>query len=203
MRSDARALTLPRWRLFVAALLGRNRRLVGRGRGASRLHREREGLRHLSRFPFRRGFERFDCPRLIEMEHGVELVRQTRPEVVALALGVRTVNTADPPLEPAGAQVLCHRVALIPDEQEANALRGMEERLVAAGERRPHAFALGWLAPIGGCRDGAVVRGKPDQHGIVAVLLARELADVQLAALAHFGRARVAEMGIMFPDGDL
>src|ERR1700704_4550166 len=127
MRSDARALTLARWRLFVAALLGCNRPAV-----LPRLHREREGLRHFSRFPFRRGFERFDCPRLIEMEHGVELVRQTRPEVVALALGVRTVNHADRPLEPAGAQVLCHRVALIPDEQEANALRGMEEGLVAA-----------------------------------------------------------------------
>jgi hypothetical protein len=37
----------------------------------------------------------------------------------------------------------------------------------------------------------------------LAVLLARELANIQFAALAHIGRSRVAEMGIVFPNGDL
>src|SRR6202043_2624677 len=113
--------------------------------------------------------------------------------VGALALGVRTVNHADRPLEPRGAQALRHRVGLIPDEQEASASGGIEQRLVAAGERRPHVFTLRWLAPVGGRRDGAVMGGKSNQRGISAVLLARELADVQLAALAHLGRARRSE----------
>ena len=64
MRFDARALPLA---------------LAGARFPLPRLHREREGLRHLSGFPFRRGLKRFDGPRLIEMEHVVELVRPRAP----------------------------------------------------------------------------------------------------------------------------
>jgi hypothetical protein len=62
-----------------------------------------------------------------------------------------TVDHAGRPLESPFTQALGHRVALGPDQQEANALRSMEQCLVATGERRPHALALGRLAPIGGC----------------------------------------------------
>jgi hypothetical protein len=50
-------------------------RPVRTGGALVRLHREGEGLRHLAGFPFRRDFEWFNCPRLIEMEHGIKLVR--------------------------------------------------------------------------------------------------------------------------------
>jgi hypothetical protein len=45
------------------------------GRVNSHSDSEWEGLGRLPRFPFSSGLERFDCPCLIEMQHGVELVR--------------------------------------------------------------------------------------------------------------------------------
>jgi hypothetical protein len=76
----------------------------------------------------------------------------------------------------------------------------MEQRLIAAGKRRPAALALGWRPSVGGGRDRAVMRGEADQHGVAAVPLAYELADVQLAALACLRCPRVAEMRIVRPD---
>src|ERR1700692_2236900 len=75
----------------------------------------------------------------------------------------------------------------------------MEQRLVAAGQRRANAFALSRFAPIGCGGNSAMVRGKADQYRLTAVFLTHELADIELAALAHFRRARVAEMRIMLP----
>ena len=65
------------------------------------------------------------------------------------------VNHADRPLEPRGAQAFRHRVAFAPDQKEAITLPGVEQRLVTAGECRPHALALSRLAPIGGGRNGS------------------------------------------------
>jgi hypothetical protein len=44
-----------------------------------------------------------------------------------------------------------------------------------------------------------VVRREADQYGIAAVFLARELTDIERAALAHFGSASVAAVGICAP----
>jgi hypothetical protein len=41
------------------------------------------------------------------------------------------------------------------------------------------------------------------EHRVAAVPLAHELADVELASLAHVGRAGVAEVGVMCPDNHL
>src|SRR5215207_6404498 len=79
----------------------------------------------------------------------------------------------------------------------------MEHRLVAGGKRRADALALGRITPARGGRNCAVMRGEAHEHGVAAVLLARELADVQLAALTHLRRPRVAYVGVVRPDGDL
>jgi hypothetical protein len=79
----------------------------------------------------------------------------------------------------------------------------MEDRLVASGERWPDPLALGRPAPVGGGRDGAVVCREADQHGVLAVPLARELAEVQLSAPAHLRRPRVAQVRVVRPDDDL
>jgi hypothetical protein len=42
----------------------------------SQSHREGEGFRHLYDFPFRDDFERLDCPRLVDMQHDIELIGQ-------------------------------------------------------------------------------------------------------------------------------
>ena len=46
------------------------------------------------------------------------------------------------------------------------------------------------------------MRREADQARIVAVSLANELADIQLALLAHFRSACVAEMRVVLPDDD-
>src|ERR1700751_5922618 len=79
----------------------------------------------------------------------------------------------------------------------------MEQCLVAAGERRTNPLALGRCSPIRGCRNGAMMRGKADQYCIVTVFLTCELAYIELGALTHIGRACIAEMRIMFPNGNL
>ena len=71
-----------------------------RDRVACYLHREWVRLRKLARFPLFSGFERFDRARLVEMEYRVELIRQSRVEIMALPLGFGTVDHTDRPLEP-------------------------------------------------------------------------------------------------------
>jgi hypothetical protein len=80
------------------------------------LHLKGERLRHLARLPCGGVLERFDRPRLIEVEHGIELVRQPCQEVVAQALGFGTVDDPDGPLELGVAQALCHWVTFTPGE---------------------------------------------------------------------------------------
>src|SRR3979490_1162555 len=79
------------------------------------LHREWERLRELARFPLFGYIKWSDRPRLIEMEHCVELVGQLRAEIVALALGFRTVDPTDRALEPGRAQLLRQRLAVVED----------------------------------------------------------------------------------------
>src|ERR1700704_862039 len=144
MRSDARALTLAlAWRAL--------RRCSPRAQPPASsavaavlpcLHREWERLRKLARFPLCRRFERFDCARLIEMEHRVELVDQSRPKIVALPLGFGTVDHTDRPLEPRDVQLLHHHAPFVQHKQESVAPCGMKQRLVATGKRRANVFAL-------------------------------------------------------------
>src|SRR5262245_37497899 len=58
-------------------------------------HSERERLWYPACLPFGGGLERCDGPRLVEVQDGVELIRQLCVEIVALALGVGTVDHAD------------------------------------------------------------------------------------------------------------
>src|SRR3982074_1757191 len=143
------------------------------------LHREGECFRRLADFPVRRGFERFDRLRLLEMEHHIELIRQTRLEVVALPLGFRAVDHADCALEARDAQLFRHRVVIVPAEQEAGAQGGMEERLIAAGQGRTDPLALRRTSPIGGGRHRAVMGGETDEHRIGAAFLARAPAELE------------------------
>src|SRR5436309_3151493 len=65
-----------------------------------RLHREGRRFWHLARVPVGRALGQLDCPGLVEMEHRVELAPQPRPEIVARALGVGTIDHPDGPLKP-------------------------------------------------------------------------------------------------------
>ena len=79
--------------------------------------------------------------RVVEVDHGVELVGESRLEVVAVALGLGAVDHADRALEPGLAQRgSCGRCRS--REPEALDADVVEELLVAPGERRADALAL-------------------------------------------------------------
>src|SRR4030088_2618797 len=63
------------------------------------LYREGEGLRHFARFPFRSRLERFDRPRLVEVEHRVELIWQACMDLLPLPLGLGTIDHSNRALE--------------------------------------------------------------------------------------------------------
>src|SRR2546430_16818421 len=60
-------------------------------------------LRKLALLPTGRPLEGLHRPGFVDVDDGVELVRQPGPEVVALALRVRAVDDADGPLQAGGA----------------------------------------------------------------------------------------------------
>src|SRR5262245_1475920 len=70
---------------------------------------ERKRLWYLACLPIGGGLERCDGSRLVEVQDGVELIRQPCVEVVALALGVGSVDHADRPLQLRVAQGLPQR----------------------------------------------------------------------------------------------
>ena len=63
----------------------------------------------------------------------------------------------------------------------------------------PDALPLGGAAPVGGCGDRAAVGRAADEQRVRAVALPRELADVELALLAHARRAGVPDVGVVRP----
>src|SRR5688500_7692626 len=114
--------------------------------------------RLLARLPVRLAFERLDRPRLVEVEHGVELLGEARVEVMAQPLGLRAVDDADGALQPRPCQEVARRSLLAEVEHEALDTGLVEQSLVAAFERRAHAPAPPRLVPVARRGDGAAVR---------------------------------------------
>src|SRR5207248_2780019 len=63
-------------------------------------YRRRISLRQLARFPLAGSLQRLHGAGFVYMNHRVELLRQTRFEVVAHALGFRQIDHADGALQP-------------------------------------------------------------------------------------------------------
>src|SRR5688572_24644160 len=116
-----------------------------------------ECLWHLAARPAGGPFERLDRPCLVDVDQRVELVGQAGIEVVADTLGLRAIDHADSPLQLPVAQPFDRRAAITQAQQKARNTAGMEQRLVAAGQRVAHALALWRRIPIRGRRDGAAV----------------------------------------------
>src|SRR4051812_17936977 len=78
----------------------------------------------------------------------------------------------------------------------------MKKFFIAAAHSGPDALALCRTAPVGGCRNGSGVGAEANQDCIATVPLAHELPNVQFTGFTHFGRTRIAKMGIVLPDHD-
>jgi hypothetical protein len=70
----------------------------------------------------------------------------------------------------------------------------LAQALVALGMRRANAFHFHGAVPVAGRGDGAVVGAEADQKCSVGEGGPGQLADVQLAARAHFGGRGVADV---------
>src|ERR671918_1180865 len=81
-------------------------------------------VRQLSLLPLARALERLDGVCLVDVDHGVELLRESRVEVVRDALGLGPVDDPDRPLRPPTAE---------PNgiDEEARRLLQVEEALPA------------------------------------------------------------------------
>ena len=78
----------------------------------------------------------------------------------------------------------------------------MEDRLVALGQSRRDVFQLSRRIPARGGRDGALIGGEPDEHGLMAMALADELTEVPLSSDAHLRCPGITQMRVMRPDHD-
>src|SRR5205085_7822164 len=112
------------------------------------------------------------------MDHGVELLRQARVEIVALPLRLRQVDDADGALKTRPAQSARNSFTLAQGEQKLRQLYFVKQGFITARKCRAHALALRRLIPIRSCRDRARVGREPDEHGFAPVTLAHELPDV-------------------------
>src|SRR4051794_25416609 len=134
------------------------------------------------------------------MNDGIELRWQARLEVMTQALRLRAIDDSNRALEPSSPQQLRGRILFAQIHPESWQPSGVEEFLVAAAQSRTDTFTLRGLAPVERRGHGAGISGEADEIRAWTKSLARELADVELAAFRHLGRARVAQVRIMGPN---
>src|SRR5947207_14957021 len=79
----------------------------------------------------------------------------------------------------------------------------MKKFFPAIRQTRAHTFSLRGRTPIIGRGHRARIRAESEQEGVLPEFFAHKLTDVQLTALAHLSRARVAKMRVVRPDHDL
>jgi hypothetical protein len=72
-------------------------------------HRIRIRFWNIAQLPPGRALQWLDRACLVDMDHGIELVRHPSPEVVAGALGLRAIDDPDGPLEAGRAQQIGRR----------------------------------------------------------------------------------------------
>src|SRR5690606_28976195 len=130
---------------------------------------------------------------------GVELIGKPAFEVMAEALCLRPVDHADSTLKPRLAQSL-GKLALTQVEVEAVEAGFVQQLFIAAAQAWPHSLALGRCIPVRGGGDGAGIGREADQTAVVAIAATGELTDVVLAALAHLGGGRIADVRVVLPD---
>ena len=146
--------------------------------------------------------QRGNRPGLLDPDHGIELFRQHRLEIVTEAFGFGTVNHPDGPSQQArgqdAAQLFALRVTPV-GQRRCNA-RLEELMLPTVRERRADILDVHVAVPVIGRSHLATVGAHSDQHDIAPVGIAAQLTDVELALPAHFRGGRVADMRIMRPD---
>src|SRR5687768_4123905 len=106
------------------------------------------------------------------MNHGVELLRQVRMEVVAQTLRLRPVDHADRPFQPRFLQQSCCLRRIPQKGEELGNSYIVKQSLVAFGKRRTYTFTFGRSVPIAGSGYGAGVRAEANQKSCFLMMFA-------------------------------
>src|SRR5205814_3066865 len=134
------------------------------------LHTRRECFGWLARLPQRVSLKRFERTRLVQVNDGVELLRQACIEVVTLSLRLRQIDDADGALKARPAQSTCGLPAIAQGEQKPRQSYVVKQSFIAARQARTHTLALRRLVPIRGGRHSARVGCEPDEHCFTSVM---------------------------------
>src|SRR2546421_6250826 len=159
-------------------------------------------LRKLALRPAGHPLEWLHRPGFVDVDDGVDLVRQPGPEVVARALRVRAVDDADGPLRAGGAERLGRLWGRSERPQELLLADLVEPLLAAPRQGRPYLLALGRPSPVVRRRHRARVGGEAEEERVPGMPLPNELADVELAVARHLRRPGVAEVRVVRPHDD-
>src|SRR5438552_1518198 len=141
-------------------------------------YRRRISLRQLARFPLAGSLQRLHGAGFVYMNHRVELLRQTRLEVVTHALGFRQIDHTDGALQALARERLLHLAVRAREQYKFPQIGLVEKTLPASQQRGTHAFALGGPAPIAGCSHGAGIGRESDQERLIAVALTHQLSEI-------------------------
>jgi hypothetical protein len=137
------------------------------------------------------------------MQHRIELLRQLRMKIMAAPFALREVDHPDRAFQAVLGQGLRRRNFSAQGQHETPDSGLVECLFNTVGQCRPNPLALGGRIPVRGRGHGAVIGGKADQEGLVAIHRARQLSDIPFALRTDLGGAGVADMRVMLPDHDL
>src|SRR5689334_2447094 len=113
---------------------------------------------------------------------------------MADAFGLRSIDDTDRPLQVLLRQQRRLRCTVMEWQEETRNARLVKAQLVAVWQRRPHPFSLSRVVPVVGGGYAAGVGGEADIERRFPILLADQLADVELTSRTHLGGAGVAEV---------
>lgn len=166
-------------------------------------YRERIGLRHFAFLPARGPLQRLDRPGLIEVDHRVELVRQSGPRSSGCGARFRAGRSRRSPAAADPSATRGQNAGGVEAEQELFLAHLVQQLFDAVRERGPHPLALGRSFPVAGCRHRAGVGREADETAVVGVPFADELAEVELAQRGGLRSPGVTEVGVVRPHHDL
>src|ERR1700694_5258872 len=136
------------------------------GRSPALSDRVRERLRHLAALPARRPLDRLNRPRVIDVNYDVELVCQASSEVMALPLGVGSIDDPDSALQARRAERFGGPGRGAERDRGCLFAGFVEELFDAATQCRPYPLSHRRRSPIvrGGDRSG--VGGEANQDAV-------------------------------------
>ena len=115
--------------------------------------------------------QRLNGAGFVDMDDGVELLRQARFEVVAQALGFRQVNDSDRAFQSLAGECLLQPAICAGEQHKFPHIRFVKKTLPATQQRRTHAFAFGRAAPIAGRSHSPGISREADKKRFVAIPL--------------------------------